>query len=283
MNTGSDIQVAVLLRTGVWPALAAVTVILGAWLTGRMARRDLAVSAAGIAFGAGVVAALLGARGVPHWPVADTLDWIGPLVVLAALVGAAAQAIPARGRAAFLVLWAGGLCLGAARLVMVPSGSDPSASWVWAALVLGVLWGATSVLRSSGAPGWFGAWAGASAGAAGLLGLSGSALLGQVMGAIAVVAGVLAVLGVRWGRVPAGTVGSLVLAYGGVLVYAWAFTEAPRGPLVMALAAPIASGTGRLFRGSLAAALVPTLVAVLVTGAAVLWARGMAPAPYTPY
>lgn len=282
MNLGSDIQVAVLLKTVVWPALAAASVILVAWLTGRVVRRDLAVSAAGIASGVGMIAAFLGVRGVPHWPVGDTLDWIGPLVGLAALGGAAAQAIPARGRVVLLVLLAGGLCLGASRLLLVPPGADSSASWVWAALALGALWGATSVFGSSRSAGWFGAWAGASAGSAGLLALSGSALLGQVMGAMAVVAGVMMVLGIRWGRVPAGAVGPLVLAHGGVLIYAWAFTEAPRGPLVLALIAPIASGAGRLFRGPLSTVLVPTLVAALVTGAAVLWALGVAPAPYTP-
>lgn len=273
------------LRTVAWPVLAAFHVLIFAMTVGRLVRRDIAPRATGLAFAAGVVAALVAARGVPHWPPADTLDWLGPLVALAAVAGIGVDAARGRGRVVVHVASALALALLASRLLLVPPGADPSFAWLWAALGLGVLWTWTTISRAAPAPGWHGAWAGAAAGSAAVLALSGSALLAQVLGAIAVLAGGLALLGFRrdLARVPAGAAGPLVLAYGGVLAYAWAFTEAPRGALALAFFAPTASLMGLAVRRPWLALLVTTLVAAAVAGTWAAFLPAPAPEPYSPY
>lgn len=282
MDQGSGVQVAVFFKTVAWPVLAAFHVLIFAAIVGRLVRRDLAPRATGLAFAAGVVAALIGARGAPHWPPADTLDWLGPLVALAAVAGIGADAAPGRWRGVVHLAPAPALALLASRLLLVPPGADPSFAWLGAAGMLCVLWVATATSRAAPAPGWHGAWAGAAVGAAAVLALSGSALLAQVLGAIAVLAGGLALLGFRrnLARVPTGAVGPLVLAYGGVLAYAWAFTEAPRGALILALLAPASTLIGLTTRRPWLALLVATLVAAAVAGT---WAAFLSPATPEPY
>ncbi len=236
----------------------------------------------GLAFAAGLVTALIGARGVPRWPPADTLDWLGPLVALAAVAGIAADAARGTGREVVHLALAPALALLASRLLLVPPGANGSFAWPWAAGVLCALWVATALSRAAPAPGWYGAWAGAAAGAAAVLALSGSALLAQVLGTTAVLAGGLALLGFRrdLARVRGAAVGPLVLAYGGVLAYAWAFTEAPRGALALALVAPASTLIGRALRRPCLALVVVTLVAAAVAGA---WAVFLPTAAQQPY
>lgn len=283
MNTATTIQVTMLLKTLVWPILASGGIILAAWMVGRAAGRDSVPRAMGVALAVGVTTVLLGVRGIPSWPPTDTLDWLGPLVVLSAAAGIGADLFPGRGRVIVQVLLATILTVGITRLLLVPPGAEPSAAWVWAAMALGFLWAVTTTSRQGPAAGWFGAWAGAAAGAAGLLAVSGSALLGQVMGTFAAVSGVLALLGLGRTSAAANAAGPLVIAYGGLLAYAWAFTEVPRGPLVLALLAPTASWAGRFTRHPRLAILAPGVLALLMSAGSLLWARASAQAPYAPY
>lgn len=280
----SGVQVSVFLKTVAWPTLAAAGVLVLAAIGGRVVRRVLVPHATGITFAAGVFAALIGARGLPRWPPADTLDWLGPLVALSAVAGIGADAARGRGRGVLHLVQVPALAFLASRLLLVPPGADPSFAWLWAAGALCVLWVATASSRPAPAPGWHGAWAGAAAGAAAVLALSGSALLAQVLGAIAVLAGGLALLGFRrdLARVAAGAVGPLVLAYGGVLAYAWAFTEAPRGALALALVAPASSLIGLALRRPWLALVVTTLVAAATAGAWAAFLSPATPAPYSP-
>ncbi len=276
----SSIASAVLLQAVVWPLLAALHVLVLALLVGRLVHRDLTGRALGLAFAAGLVTALVGVRGIPHWPPADTLDWLGPLVGLAALVGIALDAAPPRWQSLGLILLAPALSLLGSRLLLLPPGGEPSSLWRWVALALCGLWALATIPRAAPAPSRYGAWAGALAGSAGVLALSGSALLGQVSGTAAILAGGLALLSFRprHGRTTPGAVGPLVLAYGGILAYAWAFTEAPRLALILSLIAPAASLCGLVVRGPLRAFLLATLVAAALAGG---WAAFLAFRPST--
>lgn len=277
------LPVAVFLKTVVWPLLAAALVLLVAVSLGRLLRRDLAAQAVGLAFGASTAAVVTGVRGLPTWPLADTLDALAPLVALAALVGMATE--PLAGRRWFKGLIGAAWSLLSAWVLLTPPGADPSALWLAAAIALGSLWASTSASRSAPVPGWLAAWAGAFAGSAGLLALSGSALLAQIQGAGAAVVGGLALLGFWRGlpRIPFGVVAPFVLAYGGILAYAWAFTEAPRGPLVLAFLAPAASVAGLWVRRPFHALLASGLLALALTGVAAGWASVSTPQPYAPY
>lgn len=285
MDTGLSIQASVFLKTVGWPILAAGNVILLAWALGRVLHRDFVPHMLGLAIAAGVVAAQLGVRGVPHWPLADTLDWLGPVVTLAAAFGIGTDALSGRWQSVASSLAALVLALVASRLLLVPPEADASSLWLWAACALCALWLVTLATWSSPAPGLFGAWAGASAGTAVLLALSGSALLAQVLGAVAAVSSGLALLTFRFelARVRPSVVGPLVIAYGGVLAYALAFTEASKGPLVLAFLAPAASALGLVVRRPWLALFAAALLALVVTGSAVAWVAATAPEPYSPY
>lgn len=275
MNPAASVQVAVILKTAVWPALAVALVWAIAFAAARMrAGRPLRMPA-GLAAAVGFFAAMVGLRGVPVWPPTDTLDYLAPAVVLAALLGTVADLASLKRLEWLFWVLAAGLGTATAWLLLVPTGATggirTAVSGVGAFSVLAT---GTGWVRRIPSIAWYAAWAAASAGAGAGLALGGSALLGQAFAGLATVAFVSGLFSIRTREKPGLSARwTFVVAYGGLLSYSHAFSEVPLGPLATFLAAPLGVLAGLPARRSWLSALLAAVAALAIGTAGIVWIR----------
>ncbi len=283
LNEAATFHADILLRTVVYPAAATAAAWGGAALAWRRAAR-LPAAAATLALAAGFWAGLVALRApFGQWPPVDSIDWLAYVVPAAALLGIVADLPRERlGRPARATLGAAAAAFTAllvARTLLAGLASRPGSpwpAWLGGAAGIAVVWAATAHAadREPRPSGWYAAWAGAALGASGVFAVADSAFVGQLLGAFAVVTGLLALGTLRWPRLaPApGAATVLAAAWGGVLLYGLAWTDTPRGPVLLAAAAPaVAALAAQRIRGRFRALLAGGLCALVLAGAAAGW------------
>ncbi|MBP7126883.1 hypothetical protein KBD49_11025 [Myxococcota bacterium] len=290
MTPAQDMALALAIRAVGLPLLATLLVLGALRVQARWLRRPGSPAGQpedpGPVLAAAIWAGVVGVRGLPRWPVADTLDLLGPLALLASLAARTIGAVPeSRKRAAE---WALGILAAVAIgwLLMVPPGVPGAVMSVGpGALAIGVTWALGALGRTGGHPGtWHAVFAVSAAGSATMLAVSASALLGQVAASLALSGGILALIAfLRPGIAPGpSATAALAAAQGGLLAYGWAFTEAPRIPLLLALAIPASAAVGRRGHGWWTSRGLPVGIALALSGAVVAWSLLAAPDP-SPY
>lgn len=275
MDTATKVMLAGFLTTVVAPATAALVATVPALLLRKSPRRPVL---AGVGATVAAAAGIFAVRGFPAGIPTDTIDWVG----MALLAIGAALVLTDLGR------WRGrwpaataGFALavaGAGYLVLRPlfaGDAPPYLAWgVGIALSTAAFAFATRKdIDPKGSAGVFAALAMATGGSAAAIALSGSALVGQMLGAVATATGVLAV--VAWLR-PSLTpgrsaIGVVLAAIGSLAAYAYGYAEVHPATVVLLLLAPAGAVAASLDLAkwkragvALGAAAVPVLAAVAV-------------------
>lgn len=273
MEAATRVQISGLVYTLLVPAAAVVlTLFLGRRLRRGAEQRPALVALAAMA---GLIAAHLGVLGRPTFPLTDAHHW----VIFGALAAGAAGLVldlvrpPARGfvagavAAALVGLFTWRLLAPLAGLwqdgVLAPL--SQSAYVLDAAAILLVAWVAVDhAAQDAPTPAVLGPLAIAFAAAAGAIGVSGSASIAQLGGAMGIAVGLTALAAWRWPDLRAGhgAVGAAVLAYGLLVLYGHHYVDMPRPVTGLLLAAPIGVLAARAARRTLPAAAL-ALIAVL--------------------
>lgn len=277
MDAATRVKLTGALFTAVLPVAAvAITLLVGRKVRpGVEARPHLG----GLALVVGLTVAFVGVAGAPQFPPRDAHFWVLPAVWAAAVGGAVVDRLRLRAPG-----WAVGvLALGVlgvfmwrllAPLAGVWGDNGPldelaASAWVLdagAALLVGWL-AFDAGARSAPTPVALGPLALAFAASAGAIGLSGSALVAQLLGALGIVVGVVGLAGWRWPdiRPTHAGVGASVTAFGLLLLYGHFYVDAPRPALAVLLPVlfvPLAvRGVGSTWK-AVALALALTLPAV---------------------
>jgi hypothetical protein len=275
MDATTRLAMMQLLTTALLPAGAALAVALGGLkLAPREGDRPLLT---GLAAGAGLLVAFLGIRGLPPVPPVDTLDWIPFLLAAAWLVGLGGDALRARVSPwAVLETWAWVAAAGFV-LVMRPlfegslEGIAAPLHVLGAVVVARLAFGLTSRAALKVSPhATFAALALTSASSAGVVVLTNSALLGQLLGGVTTVTAALAVA--SWLR-PAlrpgfGAIGAVLAVSQGLLLYALHYIETPTAAIVALALAPAGAWLAALSQHRWKALGLALLAAALPLGAA---------------
>lgn len=259
MDPATRVQLAGLLYTVVLPVGAAVAVLA---LGRRLRPADAQPALVAFALIAGLFAAHAGIGGAPTLSLATADGWLlyGPLIgglaglvldrfapgrglALAAVALAVTAFVVSRLAGALAALWTGGAAEPLATAFIADAAL--AGALVWFAL--------DGAARASDrpAPVVFGPLALALALAALATALSGSARMGQTMGAVAAVTGVVGLAGWRWPalRPGHGAVAVAALALVAGLVHAHHFVELPRAVAGLLLIAPLGALAGARVRG----------------------------------
>jgi len=250
-------------------AAVAAAAAAGTWLLARrIARGRGEGSAAGPALAAGYVAGHLVVAGPPRIPPAEAWQWLLPLAVAGALLGAAGDRLSRRdpwwrwGLFPAVVLAALGVTL-QERTALALGGYG-----LGFVLLREVLGGAA---RIAGPRPFLAALAGTSAATAGSLVISGWMLLGQAAGGLAAAAGAAFLLAGRFPAAAGSAVPVAALLLGFLCLDGVLYAELPRAAALLLAAAPLGAWApvpGREARPLRAAAVRVALVALLA-GAAV--------------
>lgn len=258
MDAATKTQISGLVFTVLLPvAAAALPIVVARKLKPGAAERPLL---GGLAVLAGLVTAHLGVVGWPGWPLGDAHHW-----VLLAVIGAAALGLlvdrlqpPARplvvGAVALVVLafftWR---LLAPLAGLWDEKGVLPQLSqsaWVLdAGLMMLVAWlGVDHAARRAPAPAVLAPVALAFAAAAGAVVISGSAIIGQLAGAMGVAVALVGVAAWRWPdvRVGHGAVGAAIVGLGLVVSYGHFYVDMPRPVAGLLVLAPLGALGGLL-------------------------------------
>lgn len=227
-----------------------------------------------------LTAAIWLVRGLPHWPPSDTLDLMPLALLCAVVVGALLDTYPWLARkvthfvAAFLVTTLASYLLFGPWIDVygrLPAyGRFAAAGALGAILMLLLRLAVSPTTRGS----LFGGIAGASSFAGLIVAFAGSSLLGQVFGALAVSAGILALAYLtilRSMRLGFASVMASVVAYLGLWGYSLAFVVEDVRPFVLLGLAPFGALLGRFFKRPVLAFVVSVCSAVVLSALAAAW------------
>jgi hypothetical protein len=238
MDAATRVMIAQLTSTLVAPGVVTLAVAL---LPLRLWRRDGdRPQVAALALAAGLLAGLLAILGVPEgYPPTDTIDW---LILLPIPAAAGMGLLGAERRRAVLGSLAAWMVLGA-MMTLWPlwSQESPPIALTLAALALGALGlaGPVAALSRAPSPALFAAMSLWALGAAAALGLSGSALLAQLLGMVAAANGLMAILS---RLIPAlafgpGALGAAAVLVWSMILYGYNYLEmSPWAAATLALA-----------------------------------------------
>lgn len=293
MDAATKVQITGLLYTLVLPVGAAAAVLFA----GRKLRPDAVRVRTGLAVTVGLAVAALGINGAPGSPL-HAADWllIGPaiggllLTAFDAFGGGLGRLAPWVGGAlATALVGIFGWQIAAALASAWTDGyAGPLAGHLWVVdgiALAAVVWIISQRSLTAGdadgvdpTPAVLGSLALALVGAALSIGLSGSALIGQMVGGFAAVVGLVGLAGWRWPELAGvghGAAGVALLALTLALLQGHLFVDMPRPVAVLLLLAPLGGIAGLAVGRSLGRTLPAVGVALALTGALVGGAVGL--------